>query len=105
MEPLSDRELDDLLREWRAPSAPEALGRRVRNRDRGAWWKWLLTGSIRVPVPLTLAVAAIFIAMVFLAFIRSPGMSDGHRAIKPAGLQPVKRLEVQIIRSSYEGNN
>jgi hypothetical protein len=104
MEPLNDRELDALLREWRAPSAPETLNQRVNRARRGAWWTWLVTGSIRVPVPLTLAVAAAFIAMVIVAFVRGPAKDVSSQAAT-AGLQPVKRLEVRIIRSNYEGNN
>jgi hypothetical protein len=105
MEPLSDRELDELLTRWKAPAAPEALQKRVRQEQRGPWWKWLLTGSIRVPVPLTLAIAALLIGLFVMVTERGP-RGDVH--VRPettaAGFQPVKRLEPRIIRSSYEGN-
>jgi hypothetical protein len=104
MEPLSDRELDELLREWGAPPAPETLKRKVRRSRRGAWWKWLLTGSVRVPVPLTLALAVAFVAMLIVATIRGSAKNVARQPAT-AGLQPVKRLEVRIIRSSYENNN
>ncbi|HEY1215329.1 MAG TPA: hypothetical protein VGE93_16990 [Bryobacteraceae bacterium] len=105
MEPLSDRELDELLKRWEAPAAPEALRKRVRQAQRGSWWKWLLTGSIRVPVPLTLAIAALLIGLFVMVTKRGP---RGDVQVRPetsaAGFQPVKRLEPRIIRSSYEGN-
>lgn len=99
MEPLSDDELDSLLQEWRAPGAPASLEGRVRSSAGAAWWKWLLTGSVQVPVPLTLAVMAVLVLLTILALPRRPeqGMSNG--------LQPVKKLEVRIIRSSYEDSN
>jgi quercetin dioxygenase-like cupin family protein len=49
---MDDRELNRLLREWRAPDAPPDL----RPRARGSRLRWLVTGSIRVPVPVALAV-------------------------------------------------
>jgi len=103
MEPLNDHELDGLLRDWRAPAPPESLKRKVLGRARGVWWRWLLTGSIRVPVPLTLAVAAAFVALIVLTVLR-PASNIAPRENKSTSLQPVKRLEVRIIRSSYESN-
>jgi hypothetical protein len=103
MAPLSDLELDELLQAWEAPSPPTNLERSLRNRLKRPWWKWLLTGSIRVPVPVTLAVAAALLVLIVLASVRNPARNPAVR--DPGGLQPVKRLEVRIIRSKYEGNN
>jgi len=103
MEPLSDRELDELLTRSEAPVAPETLRQRVRQAQRGSWWKWLLTGSIPVPVPLTLAIAALLIGLFVVVAERRPGR-DVRLPTTAAGFQPVKRLEPRIIRSSYEGN-
>jgi hypothetical protein len=104
MAPLSDLELDEILQAWEAPSAPRNLERSLRNRLNRPWWKWLLTGSIQVPVPLTLAVAAAFIALIIVAVVRGPAQNAVVRDKNPPGLQPVKRLEVRIIRSNYEGD-
>ncbi len=103
MEPLSDRELDELLGEWRAPPAPGTLTHGVHRAQGGGWWKWLLTGSIRVPVPLTLAIAAAFVALFVLVVVRGSEKGVAQQAAA-AGFQPVKRLEVRIIRSSYENS-
>jgi hypothetical protein len=105
MEPLNDQELDELLKQWAAPPAPETLAKRMRHRQRGAWWRWLLSGSIRVPVPLALALGGVFALMlVFIIAARNPE----EKFVRPphsAVFQPVKRLEPRIIRSSYEANH
>lgn len=51
---MDDNELNGLLREWRAPDAPPSL-RPPRTRE--SWLRWLMAGTIRVPVPVALAVA------------------------------------------------
>jgi hypothetical protein len=103
MEPLGDRELDELLTRWEAPRAPETLEQKVRLARRGAWWKWLLTGSIRVPVPLTLAVAAALVALFIMVTERGP-RRDVHPQTTVGEFQPVKRLQPRIVRSNYEGD-
>jgi len=49
---MDDRELNRLLREWRAPDAPPGLRPR---RARVSRLRWLVTGTIRIPVPAALA--------------------------------------------------
>lgn len=49
---MDDQDLNRLLREWRAPDTPPGLDPR---RTRPSW-RWLVTGTIRVPVPAALAV-------------------------------------------------
>jgi quercetin dioxygenase-like cupin family protein len=56
---MDDRDLNQLLREWKAPDAPAHLRR---PREQRSWARWLLTGTIRVPVPVAVAVAALLIA-------------------------------------------
>jgi quercetin dioxygenase-like cupin family protein len=50
---MDDRELNRLLREWTAPDAPPDLRPR---RAHGSGLRWLISGVIRVPVPVALAV-------------------------------------------------
>src|SRR5690349_17458091 len=100
MEPLSEEELDQLLREWRAPSVPESLGNKLRRQQREPWWKWWLTGTIRVPVPLTVAAALALMAMLIITVVRSSSRETVSQA--ESGMRPVKRMEVRIIRSGYE---
>jgi hypothetical protein len=103
MEPLNDRELDELLTRWEAPGVPKTLEQKVRLARRNSWWKWLLTGSIRIPVPLTLAIAALLVGLFVMVAERNPQREVGPQTTA-AGFQPVKRLEPRIIRSSYEGS-
>jgi quercetin dioxygenase-like cupin family protein len=49
---MDDRELNRLLREWKAPDAPPHLRPR---RAQASRLRWLVTGTIRVPVPVALA--------------------------------------------------
>jgi quercetin dioxygenase-like cupin family protein len=58
---MDDRELNDLLREWKAPDAPPHLRP---PRARRSWLRWLVTGTIRVPVPA--AVAVLVLAAVWV---------------------------------------
>ena len=95
MEPLNDPELDALLRQWQAPPAPDSLGRKIRTAQRGSWWQWLLTGSIRIPVPFVLVLATVLLVIVAVNFPRAQHADRSE-------FQPVKRLEPRIIRSSYE---
>jgi hypothetical protein len=62
MEPGDDRELHDLLKEWRVAGAPRSLDERVLQR-RAPSWRAMLTGSIRIPVPMALAAAAILFVL------------------------------------------
>jgi hypothetical protein len=61
-EELTDRELDGLLREWKAPAAPTHLRAAVFP-ARGAWLIGVLrriwTGSVRVPVPVAVCLAVL----------------------------------------------
>jgi quercetin dioxygenase-like cupin family protein len=64
---MDDQELNRLLREWTAPAAPPGL------RPPSApapWLRWLVAGTIRVPVPAALAlvlVAAVWTATAWPA--------------------------------------
>jgi hypothetical protein len=67
---MDDRDLNRLLREWRAPDAPPDLRPR---RAQGSRLRWLVTGTIRVPVPA--ALAALLLAVLWFAcpdLLRSP---------------------------------
>jgi quercetin dioxygenase-like cupin family protein len=62
---MDDRELNRLLREWKAPEAPPHLRPRRTHRS---WLDWLVTGGIRVPVPV--ALAALVLAGLWTASAR-----------------------------------
>jgi hypothetical protein len=97
MEPLNDDELKGVLREWKAPDSPASLERKLFPRQR--WWRWLLSGTIRVPVPVGLATLAVFGFLVYER--RQPTLAAGSVSI--ADFHPIENTTPQIIRSSYEG--
>jgi hypothetical protein len=102
MEPNDDPQLRQVLREWQVPDAPPSLDARVLG-GRRSWLRFLLTGRIRVPIPVGLAVVAALIAM-------SISLALDHRRtptepVRPAfnlrGFQLVDNIQVRVIRSQY----
>jgi hypothetical protein len=108
---MDDRELNQLLREWKAPDAPTFALRASTSAEASAdksvgkpgaakpWWRWLLTGSIRIPVPVGVAAA------VVLAFwLYSRGSVDEPASVPStqpvvslADFKPVEEVEVRIV--------
>ena len=104
MEPLSDKELNELLSQWKAPAAPQSLEQKFFPRaERLPWWRWLWSGSIRVPVPVGLAAAGLLLLSVLFGFSGRP-VARPVKEVTLADFQPVKKLQPRIIRSAYEGN-
>src|SRR5260370_14255118 len=105
MEP-DDPKLSALLREWRVPDAPPALEQRVMDARRldgsRSWWKFLLTGSIRIPVPVGLAIAAILVVMA-VAVLRERPPEPRPASISLVDFRPVPDLNVRVIRG-HESN-
>ena len=102
MEP-NDKELKELLQKWKAPAAPATLARRLFPRQ--PWWRWLMTGSVRVPVPVGLAALAVVAGLLYWSRPAPPPESVQEKSVSLADFQPVERLEPRIIRSvNYEGN-
>ncbi|MEO8097981.1 MAG: hypothetical protein ABI811_09795 [Acidobacteriota bacterium] len=95
MEPLNDDELKRALGEWRAPSAPASLERKVLPRE--PWWKWVMTGSIRIPVPVLVAVAAAVLA--YVAMTRQPPPQPVRAGtVSLADFQPVQDAQPLVFR-------
>ena len=90
---MTDDELKSMLRTWQAPPAPLSLRARVL-RERRPSWTWLLSGEIRIPVPVALAALCV---LIFVAY----------RAIRPAAaslsdFQQVQQFEPRIVRTLNE---
>jgi hypothetical protein len=106
MEPLNDNELRDLLRQWEAPAAPPHLERRIFGEpQKQPWYRWMLTGSIRVPVPV-FAVLLLLVVSALAYFL--PRTRQAQPAFAPevrfSDFQPVAELKPRIIRRGYERN-
>jgi hypothetical protein len=110
MEPTNDPELKSLLREWRAPALPESLEHRVLRRQ-GSWWRFLLRGSIRVPVPVVCSVTVLMAVAGWQ--LAKPAGSSGHciaanmdrgvAAAHPKEMRaaPSKALSVACVADSH----
>lgn len=103
MEPLNDSELRKLLRQWEVPAAPPHLEQRIFRGRREPWFRWLLTGSIRVPVPaLVLLLAALSGAGYLMrreAAVAPPAYSGD---VSFSEFQPVAELKPRIVGRTYE---
>jgi len=105
MQPLNDNELRDLLRQWEAPAAPPYLERRIFGEPRKkAWRRWLLTGSIRVPVPVFALLLVVLSAMTWVLPRRRQAPPALVRPVSLSDFQPVAELKPRIIRRVYENN-
>ena len=96
MEPLDEQELRQLLQTWEAPAAPASLKDRVFP-PRGSRWRWLLTGTIRVPVPVGLA--AVVLAALWI-YSGLPARQPAPRPVPSVSLadfQPVNELEPRSV--------
>jgi hypothetical protein len=100
MEPLDDRDLNELVPTWQAPAAPEHLHRRVFGAPRALGWAWLFTGNIRVPVP---ACAAVVLLLAWLAFDRQPAATpvfvpaSTAETVTLADFQPPAEIQVKVV--------
>ena len=104
MEPLNDNELGDLLRQWEAPAAPPHRERRIFGEPRKQpWHRWLLTGSIRVPVPV-FVLLLVLSALTYVLPRSRPAPPAFVREVSLSDFQPVTELKPRIIRRVYESN-
>lgn len=110
MEPLDEKELNQLLQRWEAPGAPPTLRGKLGRRSPAQRWRWLLTGSIRIPVPV--GIAAIVVFLIWMLAGRTPPVPVTQPAASTlADFQPVRQLEPKIIstdennRGNNRGNN
>jgi hypothetical protein len=101
---LTDQELDALLPAWNAPEMPATLKARIFPKP---WWRRIWGASIRVPVPVACAVAALLAAAATRSFL--PGRppqpavrSESAHRVAAIVWHPVRELRPRIIRSGNE---
>lgn len=102
MEPISDHELRDLLRTWKAPAAPEHLQPSLPRRP---WYATLWTTSVRVPLPV--------LALILIAIIALQVFSRGERAhippsavheVRLSDFEPVPEAKPVVLRRAHYEN-
>jgi hypothetical protein len=105
MENNDDPRLSELLHEWQVYGASPSLDARILKLRRN-WWGLLLTGSIRVPIPVGVAIAAALLLLTG-ALVRqrteSPTVPATSPSVNLVEFRPVKDLNVRVI-SGYETN-
>jgi hypothetical protein len=110
MEPLEDRELNAILREWPAPEPPARLREKLFP-PRVAWWQRLWQVQIRIPLPVAI-VAALLVALGLWRgtaprrVVVVPSVQPGQSAqvLTFRELTPVKELKPRIIRRKHAEN-
>src|SRR5262249_19594667 len=97
MEPLNEKELNQLLRKWEAPAAPPTLAARVLVKPERSRWRWLLTGTVRIPVPVALAVAAVVALWFYHSRPATPPRAAQPATVSLADFKPVRQLEPVVV--------
>src|ERR1022692_4390167 len=101
MEHDDGRKFRELLPDWRGPGVPKSLDERVLGLRR-PWCTFLLTGSIRIPVPVGLALAGILLALAGILLAMAGALSRERTAEPVAGsvslveFRPVSDLHVRV---------
>jgi hypothetical protein len=96
MEPLDENELNQLLRKWEAPSAPPSLRQRI-FRPQKSWLSWFVRGSIRIPVPAAIAVAALIALWIHYSHPATPPRASEPGSVSLADFRPVHQLEPVLV--------
>jgi hypothetical protein len=120
-EPDPDPELARLLQEWTVPALPDRLDERVkalyrRRAPRRPIWKRLFATSIRVPLPVALAVlVALVLSLLWHPRDRARELESAESAAptraarhetRPglagglAGFEPVREMKVTVLPES-----
>lgn len=104
MEPLDDKELNHLLQQWKAPATPASIEQRVLSRSE-PWWRWLIAGTIRVPVPVGVAILAVLALLLYFGRSETPkSTQERAKVVSLADFQPVRELEPRVIGRGYEAH-
>jgi hypothetical protein len=90
---MTDDELRSILRTWHAPAAPGTLYGRVFH-ARGSWGRWLLSGEIRLPVPVALVLLALLLLIAWRE-LRPPQNSLSN-------FEQVHKFQPRIVRTIHE---
>lgn len=91
----ADPELARVLREWTVPALPDSLDARVkdlfrRRAPRLPPWRRFLTASVRVPLPVALA---ILVALLLAVIRRSPARPPERESVESAA--PIRAAQHQ----------
>jgi hypothetical protein len=91
MERSDDEELRNLLREWQVPSISPSVEERVLTARR-PWWRFLLDGYVRVPIPVVCCL------VVLLAAAEGWRWTTPAQTVAPRIIVRIERVEVPVMR-------
>ena len=106
MTPLNEDELDQMLAGMPAAELPERAERRVlagyrAMRPRISFWRWLVRGEVRVPVPV-LAGFVLLLAGGVLAFVGRSQPAPPGKEMTLDQFRPVDDLKIRVVRMHNE---
>lgn len=96
---LEPGELDRLLRQWKAPSAPAGLRQSVFPRFR--WWRKFWNISIRIPLPVACCLVVLLAGLLWRWPVAAPNQivqKETVAPVDPPNFQPVHELRPRIIK-------
>ena len=102
---MDDRELNRLLHEWTAPNAPHDLRP---PRAHASRLQWLVSGTLRVPVPVALAallLVALWIASTRLVPVSAPDTSGPRRSgelARYALTGPLEGFDAVLVELNFQ---
>lgn len=96
MEPLDEGELKELLHRWEAPVAPRTLKVRM-SPPPPSRWRWLLSGTVRVPVPLALGIAALLAIWIYQSRPVNVPPASHPSTVSLSDFKPVRQLEPIVV--------
>ena len=101
MEPQNDSELRGLLKEWRTPELPSSLEGRVLRR-RESWWRFLLQGYVRVPMPVVCCLT-ILLTLAAWRLAKPVGATGACSAevVAPRAVAPVQAPATACLSGSH----
>ena len=91
MEPNDEKELRSLLQEWQVPSISSSFEERVLTARR-SWWRFFLTGYVRVPVPIVCCIFLLLMGAEMWRWTRPAPTGAPRVVIK------TERMEVPVVR-------
>lgn len=93
-----DRDLKRLLEKWRTPEMPADLEKTIFPQPT-PWWKWPVSGQVRLPAPVALAGLAL---LAWSLFRPAPlPVPATPREIDVVDFQPVTNLNPRIARRDH----
>jgi hypothetical protein len=99
MEPLSDHELQALLRAWKAPAAPEYLEAPLPRRP---WYAVLWATSVRIPVPVLVLLVVAIVALQIMPPRQSAQIpSEALREVRLSDFEPVSEAKPVVVRRTH----